>query len=391
MVNETLPARVDLEEIQSLAQLMIQSKMFSDIQGVAQGAVRILAGRELGIGPVASLRSIEIVRGNLSIRSHLMAAMIKRSSRYNYRVTTSTDDKCIIEFLEHGDACGTSEFTLDDAKRAGIATGDSWKKYPKTMLYNRAMSQGARMYCPDIFLGGVFYENEIIEADATLTSNEPEPMPIEQASDRQKSFLLSLLKAAGVLEGDKRKLLDFAYGDHLTKQAATELIEFIKEQKTLPGDIRKAYIKMLVQEHGHDRKLVAEHMDKTYGHHDPAKLNNAQFTLFVEHMSGLDTPVANEEEPDDIYLPGELVSETTKDVAVQDWLDLNKELFDNHQITANQFQAWALAQFGGGTVKELIKLPREVYYSLKSMGIDDIASQVREHHAVDSGQGVLVS
>lgn len=390
---ETLPARVDLQEVQSLAQLMIQSKMFSDIQGVAQGAVRILAGRELGIGPVASLRSIEIVRGNLSIRSHLMAAMIKRSSRYNYRVTTSTDDKCIIEFLENGEACGTSEFTLDDAKRAGIATGDSWKKYPKTMLYNRAMSQGARMYCPDIFLGGVFYENEIIEAEAQPVVSEAVPDP-EPASDRQKSFLLSLLKAAGVLEGDKRKLLDFAYGDHLTKQAATELIEFIKEQKTLPGDIRKSYIKMLVQAHGHDRHVVAADMDKSYGHHDPAKLNNAQFTLLVEHLavkSGEDTPQdslsSRPQDPDDIYLPGEILQEVT----VQEWLKLGEDLFNEQKLTWDLFEVWVINQYGNGVVKEINELPKEVYHSLKAMGNDSIKTQVMKYHSIDAEQGVLVS
>lgn len=378
---ETLPARVDLEEIQSLAQLMIKSRMFSDIQDVAQGAVRILAGRELGIGPVASLRSIEIVRGNLSIRSHLMAAMIKRSQRYNYRVTLSTDDKCIIEFLEYGEVCGTSEFTMDDARRANLVKNDTWKNYPKTMLYNRAMSQGARMYCPDIFLGGVFYESEIIEAEATPVIDEP--TVAEPATQKQLGFLYSLLKEYGVLDGDKRELVDFLYPNGLVKDDATKLIDHIKTQGTLPAYIRQGYIKMWTKTRGADRQEVAAYMDKTYGHHDPAKLNNAQFTLLVEHLAGKDTAAV---EPDDIYMPGEEL----KDVTAKDWVDFTAKKCQECQMTAKQFEQWVLSQFGNGTVMDMTKLPKEVYHSLVAMDTDYIKSEVAEYHSVDAGQGVLV-
>lgn len=376
---ETLPARVDLQEIQSLAELMINSKMFTDIQGVAQGAVRILAGRELGIGPVASLRSIEIVQGNLSIRSHLMAAMIKRSPRYNYRVTVSTNDKCAIDFIEDGEVCGTSEFTMEDAKQAGLINNNTWKKYPKTMLYNRAMSQGARMFCPDIFLGGVFYENEIIEAEATPIVEEPAAP--EPATEKQLGLIYGLLKQHGIHDGDKRELIEFAHPDGLSKPLATRIIEHVNSEDTLPGYLRKLYIKMLVKRHGHDRQKVAEHMDTTFHTHDPEKLSPGQFAMLVTSLIP-----GQEEEPDDIYLPGEIV----KDVTVQEWLDLNKELFDNHQIAAGKLQEWALAEFGNGTAKLINELPKEVYYSLKAMGNENIASKVREYHAVDSEQGVLV-
>lgn len=375
---ETLPARVDLEEIQSLAQLMIQSKMFSDIQGVAQGAVRILAGRELGIGPVASLRSIEIVRGNLSIRSHLMAAMIKRSPRYNYRVTASTDEKCIIEFLEEGESCGTSEFTLEDAKRANLTNNDSWKRYPKTMLYNRAMSQGARMFCPDIFLGGVFYESEIIEAEAIPVIEEP-PAP-EPASEKQLGLIYGLLKQHGIQDGDKRELIEFAHPDGLSKGLATKIIEHVNSEGTLPGYLRKGYIKMLVKRQGHDRQEVASHMDTTFGTHDPEKLTEGQFSMLVTHL------VVRQEQESDVYTPGEPL----KDVTVEDWVNFMSSVCTECKLTDKQFEQWVFSQFSNGLVTDITKLPKEVYYSLVAMDIDSIKSQVFAYHSVDDEQGVLV-
>jgi hypothetical protein len=378
---ETLPARVDLEEIQSLAQLMIQSKMFSDIQGVAQGAVRILAGRELGIGPVASLRSIEIVRGNLSIRSHLMAAMIKRSQRYNYRVTASTDERCVIEFLEQGEVCGTSEFTTDDAKRASLLGNDSWKRYPKTMLYNRAMSQGARMYCPDIFLGGVFYESEIIEAEGTTSETTPvidvEPEPV---SEKQLGLIYGLLKKHGVQDGDKRELIEFAHPNGLAKVLATKIIEHVNSEGTLPGYLRKFYVNMLVKKHKLLRQEVAAHMTTAFGTNDPEKLTEGQFLMLVTYLTA-----PKDEEPDDIYLPGEEL----KEVSVLEWVDFIKETCKACNVTTTDFKHWAIKQFGNGSVEDVTLLPKEAYHSLKAMDLDHIETQVKEFISVEDKQVTL--
>lgn len=385
---ETLPARVDLQELQSLAQLMIESKMFTDVPGVAQGAVRILAGRELGIGPVASLRNIEIVRGNLSIRSHLMAAMIKRSPRYNYRVTLSTDEKCIIEFLEDGELCGPSEFTLDDAKRANLTNNDSWKRYPKIMLYNRAMSQGAKMYCPDIFLGGVFYENELIEAEATpvaqdrvdaVRAQEPEP---ELATERQMRLLYGKLKACGVRDGHKRTLIDFAYPTGLSKRSATEMIDYLSDEHTLPSWLRTPYVRFLVKTHELDRKVVAEYMDKTFNHHDPTLLDQEQFLALVEYLIPKPEPEPEQpEEPDDIYLPGELVAPPT----VAEWM----KIIDRAKVSSTRFTEWAFANFANGPAEDLTKLPREVYNSINAMADEKIMHEVQAFESQEEMQEAL--
>lgn len=380
---ETLPARVDLAEIQSLADLMVKSKMFTDVKDIAQGAVRILAGRELGIGPVASLRSIEIVQGQLSMRSHLIAAMIKRSPRYNYRVTVSTNEKCVIEFLENGEVLGQSEFTMDDAARAKLTSNNTWLKYPKTMLYNRAMSQGARMYCPDIFLGGVFYESEIIEAEAVPVP-EPEPEPVEMATSKQLGSIYGSLKYYGVIDGDKRALIEFLYPDGLPKDDATKLIDHIKTQNTLPAHIRQGYIRMWTKVKGADRQEVAAHMDKTYGHHDPAKLNNAQFTILVEHLAGDDIP---EPEENDVYRPETEI----KDVTIEEWAELIKNKCTACQLTATQFEKWGISQFGKGTITDMSKLPKEVYYSLNAMDNEVLKSEVESFFTTDAEQVTLVS
>ena len=45
---------------------------------------------------------------------------------------------------------GTDEFTIKDAAKAGIVNKEVWKSYPRNMLFARAVSNGARLYCADI-------------------------------------------------------------------------------------------------------------------------------------------------------------------------------------------------------------------------------------------------
>lgn len=381
-----LPARTDIEDTQSLAQLMIKSRMFSDIQDVAQGAVRILAGRELGIGPVASLRGIEIVRGNLSIRSQLMAAMIKRSPQYNYRVRESTETKCTIEFTENGEVCGTSEFTIDDAKRANLTGNDSWKRYPKIMLYNRAMSQGAKMFCPDIFLGGVFYESEIIEGEASVVTEPAQPPQVEMASEKQVSFLLGLLKKVGVRDGDKRELIELAYPDGMPKAQAHDAIEGLQEGVGMPIPMKRAYVRMLVQKLGLDRQAVANHMDDNYGHHNPANLSETDYGQLVDYLYTKVNKNVTPSEPDDIYLPGEL----DKNPSLQDWVKLTVDTCMEGKFTDIQFKSWVLNHFSKEDINDISKLPPECYSELKSMGSNAIIEQVKSFLSERELQGALV-
>jgi hypothetical protein len=60
----------------------------------------VLAGREMGIGPVASMTGIYIVKGRVTLSANLMAAQIKRSGKYNYIIRRMDDTGCAIEFIE---------------------------------------------------------------------------------------------------------------------------------------------------------------------------------------------------------------------------------------------------------------------------------------------------
>ncbi len=152
---------VDLENLQRMAGMLAASGYFeSSTDGktaIAQMATKILAGRELGYGPFASVQGIHVIKGKPALSANLMAAAVKAHPRYDYKVTKMSNEEVIIEFFENKESNGSSSFTLKDANAAGT---QNLQKFARNMLFARAMSNGVRWYCPDVFYGNAVYTPE---------------------------------------------------------------------------------------------------------------------------------------------------------------------------------------------------------------------------------------
>ena len=167
---------INFAEIQGLSDAFYKSGMFENVRNAAQAVVKIVAGRELGLPAAYSMQNINLIRGRLCSSANTLALLVKRSGRYNYRVKEHTDTVCTITFYEReGDKwieVGESKFTIDDAKRADLIKPDGgWVKYPRAMLFSRAISQGARVYCPDA-IGGIYTAEEMTSIETATTIDE---------------------------------------------------------------------------------------------------------------------------------------------------------------------------------------------------------------------------
>jgi len=160
------------EDIERAAKAMAGSGFFADTRQASQAIVKILAAREIGLGPFSGMTGINIIQGKPAFGANILAACVKRSGRYNYVVHEMSDTRCSIifkEFLEgKWQVIGTSTFTLDDAKKAGTKNLD---KFPRNMLFARAMSNGVRWFTPDVMNGTTVYTPEELGADTDEDGN----------------------------------------------------------------------------------------------------------------------------------------------------------------------------------------------------------------------------
>ena len=220
--------------ITQLGEIFFKSGYFQDTRDAAQAVTKIMAGRELGVPPVASMTGIYIIKGKPALGANLIAACVKRSGKYNYRVLQHDPTVCEIEFQEligsKWEVCGVSKFSLDDAKRMGTQNMD---KFPRNMLFARAMSNGAKWYCADVFIGGVYVPDELgatVTYDATgeiqaVVEPTPEPAVLpEPAVKMSLEFAENVLSSEGVRYGNMATtaLVNRANGILKTNKALTE-------------------------------------------------------------------------------------------------------------------------------------------------------------------------
>ncbi len=171
----------------TLGETFHKSGMFADIKSAAQAVVKIMAGAEMGISPFQAMSGIHIIQGKPTIGAGLMASRVKASGKYNYRVLEMTDTICTVEFTENGQPIGVSTFTIEDAKKAGTKNLD---RFPRNMLFARAMSNGVRWYCPDIYEGPVYVPEEMIQEP-----EHPIQTPKRILDDEQWAKLIESVKS----------------------------------------------------------------------------------------------------------------------------------------------------------------------------------------------------
>jgi hypothetical protein len=151
-----------VSDIMTMAQTFAESGMFVDAKQMGQAFVKIQAGQEIGIPPFAAMSGIHIIQGKPTIGAGLIASTVKGSGKYDYSVLQLDDKACELEFFQGTKSLGKSKFTIEDAKKALTKNID---KFPKNMLFARAISNGVKWYCPDVFSGPVYTPEEMDTID----------------------------------------------------------------------------------------------------------------------------------------------------------------------------------------------------------------------------------
>lgn len=134
-----------------IAERLCKSGLYQQFKTPESVFAIIQYGSELGIGPMMSLQNINLISGKpLANGQILLSLAINRGVKY--KVIENSEQKCTINFTRNGSEV-TSSFTIEEAKKAGLCNKDSWKNYPKAMLFWRASTQGIRMIAPDAIMG----------------------------------------------------------------------------------------------------------------------------------------------------------------------------------------------------------------------------------------------
>ncbi len=151
---DLFPRQEEWQIIRDTAQDLVTTGFLTGIKTPEQAFHIILMGRELGVGPVTALGSINIINGKPSCSAELMQALIYRDHGDNALIwDESTNEVATLSYSRRTWAKRkVHSFSMADAKRAGLG-GQNWTKYPASMLRARCVSAVARMAFSDVISG----------------------------------------------------------------------------------------------------------------------------------------------------------------------------------------------------------------------------------------------
>jgi hypothetical protein len=200
-----------------------------------------------------------------------MVALVQRAG-HKLRVLETTSERCVVEGVRADDPeyVARTEFTLDDAARAGLLGKPAWKHYPAAMLRARAISSLCRFAFADVISGCSYTPEELgAEVDEEGRVIEAVPMVVE-----------------GETEADEHaRLLD----------EVDALLGRLPEDNEIDMQVARSYAEAKI---GNARKAVArlreilEERDIQRGEADPhedlnASINRDQYDYLVRLADGL--------------------------------------------------------------------------------------------------------
>jgi len=140
-------------------------------------------GAEIGLQPLQALQNIACINGRPAIWGDAMLALVRQSGLLESIHEEQTDAiaTCIIK--RKGEQERTVTFSMDDAKRAGLAgKSGPWTQYPRRMMQSRARAYALRDIFPDVLKGMAVAEEE----QDKLVDVTPTPAASKTSSVRDK-------------------------------------------------------------------------------------------------------------------------------------------------------------------------------------------------------------
>lgn len=132
----------------------------------AQVTAAIVTGRELGLSPMAALRSIDVINGTPALRAVALRGILLAFG-HDIWVVEATNHRATVSGCRGGsDRVQTITWTMDDAKQRGLDGKPNWRKQPRNMLIARATGDVARLVAADALLG-IPYTVEELEDGVT--------------------------------------------------------------------------------------------------------------------------------------------------------------------------------------------------------------------------------
>lgn len=125
----------------------------------------LLTGQEMGLQPMAALRSIDIINGTPGLRAITLRGLVQAHGHQIW-VEEQTDTRAIVSGVRRGESkVQTSVWTHDRARALKLLNKPNWVAQRSTMLVARATGECARWVAADVLLGLPYIAEELEDGE----------------------------------------------------------------------------------------------------------------------------------------------------------------------------------------------------------------------------------
>jgi len=190
--------RIDsLDAAWRFATMAVKSNLLPDgLRAPEAVMIALQAGMELGLTPWQAIQSIVPIKGTPTIRVETARALVEAAGllepggKLRHKFDGEGDKlRCVVWSVPRGAREPVeTEFSMADAKTAGLAGKDNWRTYPKRMLLARATGFHIRDYYPTAIRRVPFAE-EVAEIEDRRGRTERDVTPPAASAPRVSSLL----------------------------------------------------------------------------------------------------------------------------------------------------------------------------------------------------------
>lgn len=228
----------------------------------------ILSGLEVGLSPMAAMRSFDIIQGQAAPKAITLRAIVQ-SHGHEMVLVESNNTRCKMKGRRrNSEEWQSVTWTMDRARDLQLTGKDNWKKQPGAMLLARATSELARLIASDAILGIGYSAEEVadggtFDAQAAAETSTPAAQPTTRKMSRkpkpanedgtpardeegQRAAMFAAFNDAGYAHDDRQARLDFCMqtinreitsSDDLTWDERSLILDALKEriEQPFPG------------------------------------------------------------------------------------------------------------------------------------------------------------
>lgn len=163
-------AIVPLSDMQIMAAALAQSGLFG-VKNTAQALALMLVAQAEGQHPATIAQDYDLIQGRAARKTHSVLARFQQAGG-SVQWHELTDTKASATFAHPLGGSLRMEWTLEQAKRAGLTGKDNWRNYPRAMLRARCIAEGVRAVYPGA-IGGMLVAEEARDM-APLAPQQPQ-------------------------------------------------------------------------------------------------------------------------------------------------------------------------------------------------------------------------